>query len=317
MSSTDSGSIVPLAFAANWIWAGGWLAQMGKNWNLGHGAVDFAGSGVLHTVGGAIGLAGTICMGPRLGKFVNRRPRAIPGHNIPYVVVGTLILMFGWFGLTGGSILSGTDLQIGAVVVNTTLAAFGGALGAMLYLVATVKRPDPTMMCNGIIAGLVAVSAGCAFIEPWSALLIGAVAGVLVIVSVFFWDKIGVDDPVGALSMHLGAGIWGVIAVGLFATGKFGSAWNGVVRSDYNKLSGVDGVRGLFYGDASQLVAQLIAAFVLTIFGFITAYVLFKISGMFTPLRVNRESELQGLDGTEMGTLAYPDFALKSSTLDA
>ena len=241
----------------------------------------------------------------------------MPGHNIPFVVVGTLILVFGWFGLTGGSILSGTDLQLGTVIVNTTLAAFGGALAAMIYLLATVKRPDPTMMCNGIIAGLVAVSAGCPFIEPWAALLVGAVAGVLVIISVFFWDKAGVDDPVGALSMHLTAGIWGVLAVGLFATGKFGSAWNGVVRGDYNKLSGADGVRGLFYGDASQLVAQLIAATVLTIFGFITAYVLFKISSMITPLRVTRESELQGLDGTEMGTLAYPDFAMKSSTLDA
>jgi Amt family ammonium transporter len=310
--------VVPFALFANWVWGGGWLAQMGKNWKLGHGAVDFAGSGVLHALGGIIGLAGTICMGPRLGKFVNRRPRAIPGHNIPFVVVGTLILLFAWFGLTAGSVLAGTDLQIGSVVVNTALGAFGGALGAMFFLLVTVKKPDPTMMCNGIVAGLVAVSAACAFVEPWAALLIGAIAGVLVIVSVMFWDKMGVDDPVGAISMHGTAGLWGVISVGLFATGKFGVAWNGVVRDQYAKLgTSVDGVRGLFYGDGSQLMAQLIEAGILMAFGLIVAYTLFKLSGLITPLRVSRDAELQGLDGTEMGTLAYPDFALKSSTLDA
>jgi ammonium transporter, Amt family len=308
--------VVPLSIFAGWVWGGGWLAQMGKNWNLGHGAVDFAGSGVLHAIGGIIGLTGTVCMGPRLGKFVNRRPRAIPGHNIPYVVVGTVILLFGWLGLVGGSALAGTDLQIGSIVVNTVLGAFGGALGAMFYLLATVKRPDPTMMCNGFVAGLVAVSAGCAFVEPWAALFIGAVAGILVIISVFFWDKMGVDDPVGSISMHGVAGLWGVVAVGLFATGKFGAAWNGVVRDQFAK-TGVDGVRGLFYGDGGQLVAQLIEAAVLIVFGFVTAYVLFVVSQLITPLRVNREAEFHGLDGTEMGTLAYPDFAMKSSTLDA
>jgi Amt family ammonium transporter len=310
--------VAPLSIFAGWVWGGGWLAQMGKNWNLGHGAVDFAGSGVLHGIGGVIGLAGTICMGPRLGKFVNRRPRAIPGHSIPYVVVGTLILLFGWFGLTGGSMLAGADLNIGSIVVNTALGAFGGALGAMFYLLATVKRPDPTMMCNGIVAGLVAVSAGCAFVEPWAALVIGAVAGVLVIVSVLFWDKMGVDDPVGTISMHGAAGLWGVISVGLFATGKFGAAWNGVIRQQYLKSgTSADGVRGLLYGDAGQLLAQLIEAAALIVFGFVAGYALFKLSGLITPLRVNRDTEFQGLDGTEMGTLAYPDFALKSSTLDA
>ncbi len=184
----------------------------------------------------------------------------------------------------------------------------------MFYLLATVKRPDPTMMCNGLVGGLVAVSAGCAFVEPWAALLIGAVAGVLVIISVFFWDKMGVDDPVGSISMHGVAGLWGVVAVGLFATGKFGAAWNGVVRDQFVK-TGVDGVRGLFYGDGGQLVAQLIEAGVLIVFGFVTAYVLFILSQLITPLRVNREAEFHGLDGTEMGTLAYPDFAMKSSTL--
>jgi Amt family ammonium transporter len=310
--------VVPLALVANWIWGGGWLAQMGKNWKLGHGAVDFAGSGVIHAVAGAIGLAGTICIGPRLGKFVNRKPRAVPGHNVPYVVLGTLILLISWFGLTGGSILSGTDLKLGSIAVNTALGAFGGALASMFYLMFSMKRPDPTMMCNGLVAGLVSISAACAFVDPWAALLIGAVGGVLVVVSVLFWDKLEVDDPVGSISMHGAAGVWGLIAVGLFATGQFGSAWNGVVRDEYTKLGGgTDGVRGLFYGDGGQLVAQLIAAAVVTIFGFVAAYALFKLSELITPLRVSRDVEFRGLDGSEMGTLAYPDFVLKSTTLDA
>jgi len=310
--------VVPLAIVANWIWGGGWLAQMGKNWNLGHGAVDFAGSGVIHAVAGAIGLAGTICMGPRLGKFVNRKPRAVPGHNVPYVVLGTLILLISWFGLTGGSILAGTDLKLGSIAVNTALGAFGGALASMFYLMFTMKRPDPTMMCNGLVAGLVSISAACAFVDPWAALLIGAVGGVLVVVSVLFWDKLEVDDPVGSISMHGAAGVWGLIAVGLFATGKVGAAWNGVVRDEYTKLSGgTDGARGLFYGDGSQLIAQLITAAVAIVFGFVAAYIFFKLSELITPLRVSRDLEFRGLDGSEMGTLAYPDFALKSTTLDA
>ncbi|HTQ38441.1 MAG TPA: hypothetical protein VMJ32_05410 [Pirellulales bacterium] len=310
--------IVPLALFANWMWGGGWLAQMGKNWNLGHGAVDFAGSGVIHAMGAVIGLAGTICMGPRLGKFVNRRPRAMPGHSIPFVIIGTLILLFAWFGMTAGATLAGTDLSLSSVFVNTALGGFGGAVGAMFYLMFTVKKPDPTLMCNGLVSGLVAISAACAFVEPWAALAIGAIGGVLVIISVLFWDKVGIDDPVGAISMHGVAGLWGVIAVGLFATGKFGAGWNGVARDDYAKLpGGVDGVRGLFYGDGGQLVAQLLEAGVLLVFGFIAAYGLFKLSALVTPLRVSRDAELQGLDGSEMGTLAYPDFALKSGILDA
>ncbi|HZZ27794.1 MAG TPA: hypothetical protein VFE46_07265 [Pirellulales bacterium] len=308
--------IVPLALFANWVWGGGWLAQMGKNWNLGHGAVDFAGSGVIHAMGAIIGLAGTICIGSRLGKFVNRRPRAMPGHNIPYVVVGTLILLFAWFGMTAGATLAGTDLQLSSVFVNTLLGGIGGAVGAMFYLLATVKKPDPTLMCNGLVAGLVSISGACAFVSPWAALVIGVVGGVLIIISVLFWDKVGVDDPVGAVSMHGVAGLWGVISVGLFANGKFGAGWNGVAREVFSK-SGADGVRGLFYGDASQLTAQLIEAGVLIVFGFLVAYGCFKLSALITPLRVSRDAELQGLDGSEMGTLAYPDFVLKSGILDA
>ena len=173
---------LPYCLYANWVWGGGWLAQMGKNWNLGHGAVDFAGSGVVHAMGGVIALAGAIVIGPRIGKYgPDGKPQAIPGHNIPLAILGTFILAFGWFGFNPGSTLSGTDLRISAVVVNTMLASVTGALATMFYLMMTGKKPDPSMMLNGMLAGLVAITAPCAFVDTWAACVIGAVAGVLVV----------------------------------------------------------------------------------------------------------------------------------------
>ena len=310
---------LPYCIYANWVWGGGWLAQAGKNWGLGHGAVDFAGSGVVHSMGGAIALAGGLIIGPRVGKYIKGKPQAMPGHNIPMVVVGTFILAFGWFGFNPGSTLSGTDLRISTVVVNTMLAGVCGCLSSMVYMQLRGMKPDPSMLCNGMLAGLVAVTAPCAFIDSWAAALIGTIAGVLVVVSVFFWDKLGIDDPVGAISVHGVNGLWGVISLGIFANGKYGAGWNGVIRdadSGFVTDAG-DCVRGAMYGDMGQLYAQLLSAAVVAVFGFAMAYVWFKLSNLITPLRVSREVELQGLDGPEMGALGYPDFALTAHARDA
>jgi len=302
---------LPYCIFANWVWGGGWLAQSGKNWGFGHGAVDFAGSGVVHAMGGVIALAGAMVIGPRIGKYINGKPQAMPAHHIPMVVAGTFILAFGWFGFNPGSTLAGTDLRISVVVVNTMLAGIAGCITAMLTMQAQGMKPDPSMMCNGMLAGLVAITAPCAFVDSWAAVVIGALAGVFVVFSVFFWDKRGIDDPVGAISVHGINGLWGLISVGLFANGKYGGGWNGVVREKFTE-NGVDGVRGLLFGDVSQLWAQLLDAAVVAAFGFAMAFVWFKISNLITPIRVSRETELEGLDIPEMGAHGYPDFTLSS-----
>jgi Amt family ammonium transporter len=303
----------PYCLYANWVWGGGWLAQMGVNWGLGHGAVDFAGSGVVHAMGGFIGLAGAIVVGPRIGKYTkDGKPTAIPGHNIPMVVLGTFILAFGWFGFNPGSTLSGTDLRISFVVVNTMLASITAAIGAMLVLEMKGLKHDPSMLCNGMLAGLVAITAPCAFVAPWGAALIGLIAGILVVYAVFFFEKAGVDDVVGAVSVHGINGLWGVISVGIFATGEYGAGWNGVVRDAWVKAAGSDGVRGLLYGDFSQFIAQCLDAAVVATVGFGMAYIWFKLSDLITPIRVPAEVEIEGLDIPEVGAPGYPDFALHS-----
>lgn len=303
---------LPYCIYANWVWGGGWLAQSGVNWGLGHGAVDFAGSGVVHSMGGVIALAGALVLGPRIGKYVNGKPQPMPAHHVPMVVLGTFILAFGWFGFNPGSTLSGTDLRISMVVVNTMLAGVVASLFSMFTLWAKGLKPDTTMLCNGMLAGLVAITAPCAFVDSVCAAIIGAVAGVLVVLSVFFWEKLGIDDPVGAVSVHGVNGLWGVISVGLFANGKYGAGWNGVNRPEFggSPTAVNDGVRGLFFGDPSQLYAQLLDAAVVAVFGFAMAYVWFKISNLITPLRVSKEVEVAGLDAPEMGVLGYPEFQI-------
>ena len=305
---------LPYCIYAHWVWGGGWLAQAGKNWGLGHGAVDFAGSGVVHAMGGIIALAGGIIIGPRIGKYVGGKPQALPGHNIPMVVAGTFVLAFGWFGFNAGSTLAGTDLRIATVIVNTMLASVAGAFSCMLYLMMKGK-PDPSMICNGMLAGLVAITAPCAFVDSWAAVLIGAIAGVLVVWSVYFWDRMGVDDPVGAISVHGVNGIWGLLALGIFANGKYGMGWNGVVREKYDATldtDGIltDGVRGALYGDWSQLSAQALSAVTVLVFGFVMAWVWFKVSNLITPIRVSAVDEKEGLDVPEMGAHGYPDFVM-------
>jgi Amt family ammonium transporter len=236
------------------------------------------------------------------------------------VCVGTFILAFGWFGFNPGSTLAGTDLRISFVVVNTMLAGTTAALACMFWLMfVRGLKPDPSMMCNGMLAGLVAITAPSAFVNPLGAAIIGAIAGVLVVESVFFIDKAGVDDVVGAISVHGVNGLWGVISVGLFSTGQYGAGWNGVVRPEWVEKSElkIDGVRGLFYGDASQLWAQLLNCAGVIVVGVVCSFVFFKLSALITPIRVSRETELEGLDGPEMGSLGYPDFELKGTALDA
>ncbi len=289
----------------NWVWGGGWLSQLGSNAGLGHGAVDFAGSGVVHMVGGVTALAGAIVLGPRIGKYKkDGTPNAIPGHHIPMGIAGALILAFGWFGFNPGSTLAGTDLRIGVIATNTMLASAGGAFSAMIYMWLRYGKPDPTMCVNGLLAGLVAITAPCAFVTAPSAVLIGLIAGVLVVLSVLFIDGVlKVDDPVGAISVHGTCGAWGVLSLGLFADGSYGDKWNSV-----------DGtVKGLFYGDASQFLAQLIDVIVNFAFVFVAAYLTFKLIEVVIGNRVPAEAEIGGLDLPETGILAYPDFVLAKS----
>lgn len=289
---------------ANWVWGGGWLAALGKNFGMGHGHVDFAGSSVVHMTGGVAALAGAIVLGPRLGKFnKDGSPNAIPGHHIPMAVAGCFILAFGWFGFNAGSTLAGGDLRIAVVATNTMLAGGAAALSSWLYMWAKYGKPDISMSANGLLAGLVAVTAPCAFIDSVSAVIIGLIAGVLVCLSVFFVERVlKVDDPVGAVSVHGVNGAWGVIALGLFADGTYGAGWNGV-----------DGaVTGLFYGDSSQFVAQCIGTVTNVVYVFIVSYAFFKILDKVMGLRVDPEQEFEGVDQHEVAVKAYPDFNLRN-----
>lgn len=284
----------------NWVWGGGWLSQLGVNFGLGHGHVDFAGSSVVHEVGGVAALAGAMVIGPRIGKYgKDGRINVIPGHNIPMAIIGTFILAFGWFGFNPGSTLAGTDLRISVVAVNTMLASASGAFLAMVYVWAKFGKPDPGMLANGMLAGLVAITAPCAFVNATSAIIIGAIAGILVVVVYNFLDsKLKIDDPVGAFAVHGANGLWGVLSLGLFADGKYGDGWNGVPGT----------VKGLFYGDPKQFIAELIGGLTCFVFVFIVMYLFFKIiKGTRIGLRVPEQEEIAGLDIPEMGVHGYVD----------
>ena len=309
ISSFIMGAFIYPLFA-NWAWGGGWLANLGANFSLGHGYADFAGSGVVHAVGGITALAMGILLGPRLGKYERSgKANVILGHDIVLVLLGCVILAFGWFGFNPGSTLAASGngaLRIGSVAVNTMLAGMTGSFGAMLYMWTRYGKPDASMSGNGLLAGLVAITAPSGFVNPVGAAIIGLIAGVLVCVSVEFVDRVmKVDDPVGAISVHGANGLWGVISVGLFADGKsnYGGSWNGVNGN----------VTGLFYGDAGQLVAQLIGVCTLVGFVFTFAFVANWIVDAFVGQRVSAKAELEGLDMPEMGALGYPEFELKAS----
>ena len=291
---------------ANWVWGGGWLAHLGVNFGLGHGHVDFAGSSVVHMVGGVAALAGAIVIGPRIGKYTkDGEAVAIPGHHIPMAIAGTFILAFGWFGFNPGSTLAGGDLRIGVVAVNTMLAGAAGAITAMFYVWKRFGKPDPSMMANGMLAGLVAITAPCAFVTSVSAVIIGGIAGVLVVAAAVFIERtLKIDDPVGAVAVHGVNGAWGVISLGLFADGVYGDGWNGVPGT----------VRGLFYGDARQFAAQCIGTLTCAVFIFCLFYAFFKLVEVTMGNRVSAEAEIEGLDVPEMGVLGYPDFVISPGT---
>jgi Amt family ammonium transporter len=278
-------------------------------WNTlgwGHGYVDFAGSGVIHLTGGVMALTGAYMLGPRIGKYVNGKARAIPGHDLPMAFLGCFILAFGWFGFNAGSTLAGTDLRLAVVATNTMLASAAGAVAAFACTWLMYDRPDPSMSANGLLAGLVAITAPCAFVNAPASVLIGAVAGILVVYgSLFVENRLKIDDPVGAIAVHGFNGLWGVIAVGLFADGTYGQGFNGGSAS---------GVRGLFYGDAGQLFAQLGGIGANLLWVGVTSFALFKVIDHLVGMRVAPEVEMQGLDFHEVSAPAYPGDGSMVST---
>ena len=287
-------SAVIYPISGHWIWSGvGWLGNLGFH--------DFAGSTVVHSVGGWAGLAGAIVLGARQGKYVDvdgkKVRKAILGHNMPLAALGVFILWFGWFGFNCGSTLSGTDLDIAWVAVTTTLAASTGAIGAMFTSWIQFGKPDPSMSLNGALAGLVGITAGCWVVSPVGALIIGLVAGVLVVLSVEFIDSVlKIDDPVGAVSVHGVCGVWGTLAVGLFAVpGKLDNT-------------------GLFYGGgAAQLGVQALGALAVFVWVFVTAMILFLVIKKVTGLRVTPKEEREGLDASEHGMESYSGFQIFSN----
>ena len=285
-----SALIYPIS--GHWIWNGdGWLANMGFH--------DFAGSTVVHSVGGWIALAGAILLGARKGKYIEaagkKQARAIPGHNMPLAALGVFILWFGWYGFNAGSTLSGTDLSIGLIAVTTTLSASAGAVASMITSWIWFKKPDPSMSLNGALAGLVGITAGCAVTTPLGSIIIGLISGITVVASVEFIDKVlHIDDPVGAISAHGVCGAWGTLAVGLFAN--------------------TDGIKGLFYGGGfSQLGIQALGVLAVFVWAFGTGSILFIIIKKTIGLRVSETEELQGLDIGEHGSEAYAGFQIFST----
>ncbi len=272
----------------HWIWGGGWLSTLKTP------MVDFAGSTVVHSVGGWLALCGALVLGPRLGKYgPNGESKAILGHNLPLAALGVFILWFAWFGFNAGSTTEASQ-SIGLISVTTNLAAAAGAIGAMLTVWIKEKKPDPSMSLNGVLAGLVAITAGCANVSPGAAIAIGFLAGILVVFSVEFIDQVlHVDDPVGAISVHGVCGAWGTLAVGLFASKEFG------------------GIAGLFNGGGMALLkSQLLG--VVTVFAWcmVLGTLLFLAIKYTIGLRVSKEDELRGLDITEHGVESYGGFQI-------
>ena len=289
-------SLVIYPISGHWIWGGGWLSSMGFH--------DFAGSTVVHSVGGWAALVGAIMLGPRIGKYVRvngvTKAKAIPGHSIPLAALGVFILWFGWFGFNPGSTTSGMNPSIATIAVTTNLAAAAGAVLAMCMAWLRFGKPDTSMALNGALAGLVAITAPCAVVSPLGAIAIGAIAGVLVVVSVEFIDKVlHIDDPVGAVSVHMVNGVFGTLAVGLFASPA------------YIASSGSACKAGLFYGGGwSQFGVQAIGVAAVAVWVVATTGILFFVLKKMGNLRVSREEELRGLDIGEHGMEGYNGFQI-------
>ncbi|MFH1684356.1 MAG: ammonium transporter [Candidatus Margulisiibacteriota bacterium] len=272
----------------HWIWGGGWLAGLGF--------ADFAGSTVVHALGGFAALVGTMILGPRIGKFnKDGSANAIAGHNIPLASLGVFILWFGWFGFNPGSTLSvGNGDLIARIAINTNLAAAVGGIMAMLAVWKLFGKPDLSMAMNGALAGLVAVTAPCAFIEPWAAMVIGGIGGIIVVLGVIMLDKLKIDDPVGAFPVHGLNGVWGTLAIGIFGQKALGLSFDGLI----------------YGGGLTQLGIQLIGVVSAVLFVVVAMYGVFKLIDLTIGLRVTREEELRGLDIGEHGLEAYSGFQI-------
>jgi len=281
------------SIVSHWIWSpDGWLFARGMQ--------DFAGSTVVHYQGALAGLAGAILLGPRIGKFgPDRKPNAIPGHNMAYVTLGVIILWFGWFGFNPGSTLSVDFGGVGFfayVALNTNIAAAAGVLGAVTTAWIVIKKPDLSMMLNGAIAALVAITASCAFVAPWAAVIIGFVAGVIVVFGVLFVEKIGIDDPIGAIAAHGMAGVWGTLALGFLT-----------MPSMAKKLA--TGSGGLFYGGGlHQLGTQALGLAAVGAFTFGTSFLVLLLFKVTVGIRTEAHVESAGLDVSEHGMWGYPEF---------
>jgi Amt family ammonium transporter len=279
-------SAVIYPVVVHWNWGGGWLADLGTPFH------DFAGSTMVHSVGGWASLAGAAILGPRIGKYgKDGKPQTMAAHSIPFVVLGTLVLLVGWYGFNPGSELA-ADGAIGGIAVTTTIAAAAGAITAMMFVWIKNGKPDVGMTCNGMLAGLVGITAGTAAVSNVGALIIGVVAGLLVVLSVAFFDRIHIDDPVGAISVHGVCGVWGTLAVGLFATAD----------TDFWK-------QGLFYGGGTaQLVSQAIGVVAVAAFVLVAASLMFLGIKATIGLRVPATEEIQGLDIVEHGAPGYGEW---------
>jgi len=264
----------------HWIWGGGWLSQIGFK--------DFAGSTVVHSIGGWAALVGATLLGPRLGKYgADGRMTPIPGHNMGLATIGVFILWIGWFGFNGGSTMAADPGPISTVINNTNLAGAMGGIAATLSSYVVTKKPDLSMLLNGILAGLVGITAGADGTTALGSIIIGFISGILVVCAVIFFDRVKIDDPVGALSVHLVNGVWGTVAVGLF-----------------NKEAGL-----LYGGGVKQLGIQVVGILAVAAFSLVSSLILWKVIQGLMGLRVSEEEEIEGLDIGEHGMEAYPDFA--------
>lgn len=290
---------------ANWVWGGGWLSSLGTNLGLGHGQVDVAGSGVVHLTGGVIALVAAKTLGPRLGKYTLRgEVRPIPAHNMPMVVLGTFILAFGWFGLSAASTPAGFDTHMALVAMNTMIASAAGGVAAYLHTRLRFGKPDVSMMCNGLLAGIVGISAGSAFVSPGAAVLIGAIGSVLAIEGALFIERrLRIDDPVGAGAVHGLGGAWGLLAVGIFANGRAGEGFNGVAGP----------VRGLIAGSGGQLAASLIGIAANILWVVPTSALALWLIGRIAGNRATADDEIAGLDVPELGMTGYVTEAVYGS----
>lgn len=285
-----SATIYPVI--AHWIWGGGWLAE--------DGAQDFAGSTVVHLTGAMAALAATILLKPRIGKY-NKDGSAnnLAGHNQVYTALAVLILWVGWFGFNAGSTVSVDEGFFGFVALNTNLAAAAGAVAATLISWIALGKPDVPTILNGALAGLVAITASCAFVNTWGAVVIGIIAGILVFYSARFFEKKKIDDPIFALSVHGTAGVWGTLSTGFFATSELATV----------------GAPGLFYGGGfGQLVVQLVSVVSAGLYAFIVAFIILAIMKKMMGIRVTEEEEIMGLDMSEHGSYGYPEQFIGNAT---